>query len=548
MINRISALSVGVWAACMMLAVSGGCGGPGGLPGYGYARLDPAERLLTIEADGPAASGAIQTLIEALQAKNPVYRAQAAQILGTWAAVSSNPGFVAPAVKSEDPLVRCLVQAAYIEHSPDSLGVLVVEGNIVEVPPAVLKALAEAGDSQGFVSPAEAITPLLDRMRPGLYGTTEQQVLTADILARVHDAGARRVLINLVDTGEGKVLAKAARACSRDDMDLGTTLLPLAFSGGVLGRRAAMEALVLRPNPWLKELVVKGMKDSDDVVRHNAIRAAGNLDGAAPMEALAARLSAPGTEGKMDVIQALGGVGERAAGVLRGYIRGGPPTPMLRVVALMSFSPYATRDDIPWVAALLKSDNKHIRAAALAVLGRIGNPEAQAAILSMAKDKEPVVRAMTAKALGQLRTIYGSIQLVKMLSDEEALVRSWAAWGLGNTGYVDSVPALITLAKAPVAPSSTPARFDELYGWPEASAIEALGKIGGPKAALALRELMSSKSWLVRAAAAHALGASGDQSPETAKALEAHREDPVNLVKAEVFLSLKTLGKAALPK
>lgn len=68
------------------------------------------------------------------------------------------------------------------------------------------------------------------------------------------------------------------------------------------------------------------------------------------------------------------------------------------MVALRVFEPYANRDDIEWVSALLKSNNRYVRAAALRVLGAIGDPLGQAAVMAAAKDPEVIVRATAARA------------------------------------------------------------------------------------------------------------------------------------------------------
>jgi hypothetical protein len=537
--SRVIVLSIGLWAACLMLTVGGGCG-----PSeqrHDYANLDPALRLLTIEADGPGAPGAVAALDELLQSPNLIYRAEAGQTLGAWAA-AGNPGIAAAAITHRDALVRSLAQASYIEHNADGLGLLVVQRNVVKVPASVLRELALAGDPMGLVAPKDAITPLLDTLRKGLYKTPQEAVLAADVLIRVHDAGAQRIILQLLQSGEDVVLAKATRACARDDMDLGTTFLPQAFGDGVLARRAAMESLVLRPNPWLVKLALKGLKDNDPTVRHNAIRALGNMDGSAPVEPLAAMLATHNAE-TIDVIQALSMMGKPAAGVLRDYIRNTASTPALKMAAMIAFAPYADRGDIAWVTELVKSSDKHIRASALVILGRIGNPEAQAAVVAAAKDPEPLVRNRAAKALGQMQTVYASTELLKMLDDADPLVRSMAAQGLGYANYVEAVPALKKLAVMPVAAGTIPARFDELSDWPQLMAIGALGKIGGAPASATLRDLLKSDSWLVRAAAAQALGATNDRSEENAKALDALQNDSVNLVKAEARLSLKALGR-----
>jgi len=554
--RRVTVVSIGLWAACITLALGGGCGEPQKRDAgqRDYATLDPATRLIAIEADGPSAPGAVAALDDLLRSGNLIYRAEAAQTLGTWAAVG-NPLMIAPALTHWDPLVRSLAQAAYVEHNPDNLGVLSVDGNIVEVPSRVLAELAAAGDPQGVITPEEAVKAHLVILRKTLTTDAQEAILAADILSRTHDVGARRVLIHIIETGEGELLAKATRVCSRDDVDLGTTFLPLAFTDGVLARRAAMEDLVLRPNPWLAKLAVKGLHDPDPAVRHNAIRAIGNMDGAAPINELAALLEIPLavndngeadqdlSDEKADVIQSLGYLGDRGANVLRQYIRRGPETPTLMVVALMSFATHGQRDDIAWVTPMLQSPSRHIRAAALTVLGRISNPEAQASIIAAAADKEIIVRATAARALGQLRTAYASLELVKMLKDPSPLVQSMAASGLGHANFVDGVPALITLASQSVPPGAVPIRFDELYGWPELSAIQALGQIGGAQASDALRGFLKSKSWLVQATAAQALGATNDRSDDNAKALETLVNSENPLIKAESRLSLKALGR-----
>jgi HEAT repeat protein len=86
-----------------------------------------------------------------------------------------------------------------------------------------------------------------------------------------------------------------------------------------------------------------------------------------------------------------------------------------------------------------------------------------------------------------------------------------------------------------------------MYGWPELSALEALGHIGTPEALAFLREALGSKSWITRATAAQALGTAGNQSPEIIQDLEKCLDDPVNLVRAQALVSLRTLGKTFVP-
>ena len=210
---------------------------------------------------------------------------------------------------------------------------------------------------------------------------------------------------------------------------------------------------------------------------------------------------------------------------------------------MLALAPYAGRDDIPWVSQRLKSPSKYTRAASLAVLGRIGNPEAQAAIMSCVKDPEPLVRASAARALGQIGTLYACKELNSLLDDPSPIVASMAAWGLGKAASVDAVPALVKVARTRPAGEAPALHISELYGGPELVAVEALGRIGGPKAVEFLRECLGSGAWRMRATAAQALATAGDGSEPVIQALEKRLKDPVNLVRAQALVSLKALGK-----
>ena len=289
MSRRLVRVTVAFLAAFTMAA--GGCGPRA----RDYEKMAPATRLLAIEAGGPEAPGAAPALVDLLAAEKAVVRAQAAQTLGEWAA-TGNIYQVLPALIHKDPLVRGVAQAAYLEHSAYGLAPVVVEGNVVEVPPQLLEALAELGDPQGRVGVDPIILAERDALRADLDGDPETAVLAADLLARIGDVGARRTLIRLVEARGGLVPAKAAIACVRDEMGLGPLLFATIFADGPAARRAVMRALVVRPDPQFKPLAIQGLHDRDAAVRHNAFRALGNLGGAAPIEMLAAKLSASAEE------------------------------------------------------------------------------------------------------------------------------------------------------------------------------------------------------------------------------------------------------------
>jgi len=543
---RTPFLAIASWAAGLTLAIGAGCAGPAQKgPASPYADLAPAKRLLALETDGPNAPGAREALRELLASTEPLYRAQAAQTLALWA-VAGDASLMVPAIVSDDPLIRTVAQTAYAEHNGRGYGLLLVQNTtLTEAPPSVLAALWELGDPQGVPSLDKVLTPVQERLQRSLSGDEAEAILAADLLANISDAGARRVLNRLAESTEGPVLAKATLACVKDEMGLGPTLLPLVFDDGVVGRRAVMVALVLHPDPRLADLLVDGLDDDDAAVRNNAIRGLGNLSAAAPVEELAARLPGPGEEKeKIDIIRSLGAIGAGGAETLRQYLRRGPPSEQLEWTALLAMAPFAGRDDIPWVSKRLKSNSRYVRAAALTVLGRIGNPEAQAAIMGAVKDPETLVRASAAKALGQLGTVYACTELLALLEDPSPVVASVAAWGLGKAACIEAVPALEKIDKTRQASQPAGRIISDLYGGPQLAAIEALGKIGGPRAVAVLVENLGSANWKVRVTAAQALGAAGDPSDAVIQALEKRLRDPVNLVRAHALLSLRALGKA----
>jgi HEAT repeat protein len=506
------------------------------------SRLPAAEQILAIEATGLQAEAAPPVLRPLLDHASPVIRAQTAQVLAAVAA-DRGPDLACPALTHADPLVRGIAQASYIEHHPYGMAPVVVDGRVAEDQPGILTALARLGDPCGRVDLDEVIAERRTALRGALTGDAETAALAADVLARIGDAGARRRLLHLAEETDGEVLAKVVRAAVRHPMGLGPTLLPLAYERSLAGRRAAMRALVVSPDPRLQMLLRRGIRDGDTAVRRNAIRAMGNLGGAAPLNLLAQFLKGGGNGTTADALAALGVIGRPAEDVLREYIRTSGAGPELQVRAMMALAPNAGRQDIPWASARLASEDTYVRAAAASVLGRIGHPESQAALVDACTDPEPLVRAAVAKALGQVGTIYAANHLLDMLEDPSPLVASMAAWGLGATGWPEAAPALIEVATSDGGSEGVPVRVGEMYARPELAATEALGRIRSHEARKALREALEADSWRIRAASCDALRVAADRSEETITALEKRLDDPFRVVAAHALAALESLGK-----
>jgi HEAT repeat protein len=508
---------------------------------------DAATALAALEVAGPNVQGACETLADLLDAESPVLRWQAAAVLGGWAAAGA-PDIVRPALEHADPLVRSLALDAYLANSPSGRGPILVGGKVYETERPLLVALAELYDPKGYTAPAILLPDQAARLRDDLHGDAATAVLAADLLARIGDAGARRVLTELSSTSDGPVLAKIAQASIRDRMGLGPIVLPQAFQGDAAARLGVVRTLVSRPDPRLKDLLVTAMtEDADAAVRRNAIRALGNLGAAAPVDALAEALSHAPAEEKHDIVQALGAAGGPAVAALRRYVAEGKPDAALQVTALRAMGPHATRDDIAWIAASLQSPDAPVRAAAAGALGQVAHPAAQESLMLAAGDPEPIVRANVAGALGCIGTVYGCEYLLKALEDPDALVASMAAWGLGEAKYVDGVAALAKVASNADAPMRASRRLADIAGSPRLAAIGALGKIGTEDAKSVLLIALEDKDPVVRMAAAQALGADGQATPEIQAALEKHLADPSDLVRAAALLSLEATGKTYPP-
>lgn len=185
------------------------------------------------------------------------------------------------------------------------------------------------------------------------------------------------------------------------------------------------------------------------------------------------------------------------------------------------------REAVPAVLARLPKASPAFRAEAVAFLGRVSDPQAEAAVLQAARDASPALRRAAATALKAASGEPAQAALLSLLRDADRDVRFASLEALGVARRDAAVkPILDALAEEREAPVQekmvdalgvigSPTAVDDLLGllsrtardpirW---SCINSLGKIGDVRAAEAIRGFLDAARPLdVRQVAIEALG------------------------------------------
>ncbi len=166
------------------------------------------------------------------------------------------------------------------------------------------------------------------------------------------------------------------------------------------------------------------------------------------------------------------------------------------------------------LVAIHEHEDWKLRAAVAGALGGIGDPKAARALVALLRDGNEIVRKSAAVSLTQIERESpdssldrgAASALLAALGDPYYSVRYAAAGALAEMGEP------VTSDLIAVAESGT--------GQSALLAIRSLGDGGSRKASGALRGLLESPDWAVRAEAARALGKIGTESGSLRKLLE----------------------------
>jgi HEAT repeat protein len=404
----------------------------------------------------------------------------------------------------EDPLLRAL--------TAEALGQL---GDEAAVEPLVTL-LNKPG------APALAIVQAL----AGLHDRYEQSYgegsYIADLARQSIDAaGAHNVLDALDQAPPSELRALVLVLGWLDGPAVQRTLARLLGQPAV--RKTVVEALV-RHGPRVTDLLIEQLAAEDLETRQAAALALGRIGDARAAPALILALKdAP--ELAMTAAGALGAIGDRRAfEALLDLV--GHPIAAVRQAAVGALNSLGHPDLAACTLTLLDSPDPQVRESAVKIAGYFGYDSCVDAVLARCDDPDERVRraaiehlpyledprvlpalaaalcsqstgarAAAARALGQVEGASAAPHLLAALDDADPWVRYFALRSIGQHGYPEALDAIDRLAQADPA------------GQVRIAALEALGRIGGPRAAALLAPFTQDADLDIARAALEALGA-----------------------------------------
>lgn len=344
-----------------------------------------------------------------------------------------------------------------------------------------------------------------------------------------------------------------------------------------LGRIGSPEAL-----PALLEL----LRDLVTRVRIAAAGALGTIGDSRAVEPLLDELADDDPAMRIAACQALGAIGDARSTVPLTRLAGEDPNPDVRTAAEATVRRVSTHDTGPLlrqlaseraaerIAAmnglldrgraavmplrdLIRHQNPMVRAAAVEILGAIGDPAAIDSLAVAGRDPDDRVALGAAGALGRIRHPRCSDLLAELLEHDNPSVAGAAANGLERLGE-DALDALVRLLGSQRA--ETRIRVTDVLGrlrhkgscrrlvaglrdptpWVRVVSCQALGEIGEGQAVPELIRALGDRDTLVRAMAAEALGKLADY--RATMPLIERLEDGNDIVRVNALRALGTIG------
>ncbi len=214
------------------------------------------------------------------------------------------------------------------------------------------------------------------------------------------------------------------------------------------------------------------------------------------------------------------------------------------------------------VAEFLRDEKGGVRQMAAFALGQLAAPAQLGALVGATEDTDPLVVAAAAGALARIGGTEVADRLTSLLGFEAAHVRRAAALGLARLADSTRVEPLLAALAAENDPGATAAMIEALEKTPRllpasalvpllgssspvvrAAAARALGKTGdGATGRTPLVAALDDREWRVRTSAARALGEL--RAGQAAPALIARLKDPQSHVREAAAAALGEIGHA----
>jgi HEAT repeat protein len=279
-------------------------------------------------------------------------------------------------------------------------------------------------------------------------------------LAVLADPRAVDLLIRSLADDYSKVRRKAVTGLIRIGAAAVDPLIEATASDQVLVRRYAVHCLGCISTLRAKPFILQALDDGEETVRRQAIRALKNLATADDVERLKQVLREEPFEGAMEALQAIAAVGQTGTQALRemaleernpgaAYYLAGQDDPRGReILAERLVADDGVREDaaeflrelrdarcVPFFADQLKTTT-HWRGAFVAhELGRIGTPEAVAALIAALSREYVQVRRGALRGLAEAKDPIAIEPLIRCLNeDEDSKARGLAAAALAEMG------------------------------------------------------------------------------------------------------------------